>query len=373
MCVDDMLGFDFGVVSMPLHLSYTFHQYIYASCFPRVQLYHFNNYYTIFPYQASSSSDKPTEIGFKRKRRAEVADGAATSSKSSRTEVMEAARRQGAASWTAGHTKEEEFQRAKVLARKLEGVGSGELLPSEINVELEALASERTARAASNRKTREAAEARLVQALGDGERAPPDFNGLKMFLDKCVVEAMSPTTMASVRDIARRHRMTIVTDRLTATLFLVADPAALGPLTALSVALRGGRVAELGFLLRGGRGASIVHKPALHMKRAVWVSPAFSASHPVFSDLVRNAVAGFGHACKWTLLGTRHDFVSLARKRTGMAVLALVTQAEHTRYQARSTLLLLPPPPVYINVLIGFRLKCLWGRSPVLNCTIIDW
>ena len=86
-----------------------------------------------------------------------------------------------------------------------------------------------------------------------------------MFVEKDVEEKHA----LALRTFVDEHRLNMVSQRVDADCFVVANPASPGNRIATVTALVGGYVASIGAFLRG-RGVCFHHVPALRTPRKLW-------------------------------------------------------------------------------------------------------
>ena len=96
---------------------------------------------------------------------------------------------------------------------------------------------------------------------------PDELKSKTVFVDKDVESKHAKV----IRAFADEHRLNIVSQRVDADCFVVANPASPGNRIATVSALVGGYVASIGAFLRG-RGVCFHHVPALRIPRKLWAS-----------------------------------------------------------------------------------------------------
>ena len=96
---------------------------------------------------------------------------------------------------------------------------------------------------------------------------PDDLKSKTVFVEKDVEEKHA----RALRTFVDEHRLNVVSQRVDADCFVVANPASPGNRIATVSALVGGYVASIGAFLRG-RGVCFHHVLALRIPRKLWAS-----------------------------------------------------------------------------------------------------
>jgi len=200
----------------------------------------------------------------------------------------------GTKAWAKGHAMEQVFQKRKERAHFLSSVDQGHLLDMQVVAKDKTAAVVEAARLVKLDVTRTAAQRRQEAPLKKQE--PVDIRGMTVFFE-------SDAIRNDVDESAKRLGL-IAGDRLTARLFVVADPTEPGERTRWAACLRGGLLATAAFVRGdGARGACVKQKPAILCKRSIWISTQFRDSHRALYDLVRQCVHG-----RWPILDGRAAF-----------------------------------------------------------------
>jgi hypothetical protein len=117
--------------------------------------------------------------------------------------------------------------------------------------------------------------------------------------------------------------------RLHSELFVVANPADAGQRSTWAAVLGGRRVCSVEYLVSLGlRGSSVKYKPAISVRRCVWMSPAFKDAQKSLAMLVDGAGNLPGSA--WVIftdVGLLFDGMRRSSRRAGLYA-ALVTTRE---------------------------------------------
>ena len=117
----------------------------------------------------------------------------------------------------------------------------------------------------------------------------------------------------ALRTFVDEHRLNVVSRRVDADCFVVANPASLGNRIATVSALVGGYVASIGAFLRG-RGVCFHHVPALRISRKLWASKQVKKKKGetqwnITKHLVKNHPRS-----RWELIKDSGDFTSMKAK-----------------------------------------------------------
>ena len=137
---------------------------------------------------------------------------------------------------------------------------------------------------------------------------------------------------AKLKAAARRHGGRVVERRVDSQLLVVDDVAAAGQKAVWAAVLMGTTVASPQRLLTNGQaGPYIAYRPAVSIRRWIWMSDEFKARHPAISQIVAEAAAS--HRSLWRLIATRVDFV---KKSTEYATVQYVMGIVPTRDMTRA-------------------------------------
>ena len=168
--------------------------------------------------------------------------------------IFNEAREKGASEWTDTHDKELTWQRKKEAERHMDGYRVGELLPDEISAELPEATRAATAKAKLNRKNRERVEARKARLIAGPGREKSFLQGERVFIEESAKLAIGHIKAQAISEKVRQGRGGMVRERRGATLFIASDPSRAHQSTRWTVALSGGRVCSVDYILRGGQG-----------------------------------------------------------------------------------------------------------------------
>ena len=236
--------------------------------------------------------------------------------------------------WTEAHEAEQLFQRKKRFKRALETQIAGGLLPAE-QAEIFGSAEAATlASVASSALGRKKLVAYLrSQALKHLKRKPaPTFKDLvaerRVHIDRPVVVAAGAAVLDGV---LAELNATAEPMREHAHCFLMADVSSPGQRTLLNAALIGGSLVSLTCFATGS-GPFVTYERALAVRRRVYFSAAFKATHAVLYHIMMvRAEDRSGLPVRWNVIAERDDFVAIARRtRAGdkASVVAFLTQDE---------------------------------------------
>ena len=104
-----------------------------------------------------------------------------------------------------------------------------------------------------------------------------------------------------VKQAIAKLSMVTVTDPAKSNVFVVPDPGDPGQRLQWYAVLFGIRIVSKEFLQSGGRrGASVVFKPAISTRRAIWMSARFLVAHPSLAHIVQQVVGRPGN--KWRIV-----------------------------------------------------------------------
>ncbi len=149
-----------------------------------------------------------------------------------------------------------------------------------------------------------------------------------MHIHQVVAAVAGPDTLDNALS---KHGATAEPVREKATCFLVPDVADPGQRVLLNVGLCGGGVVLSLQALATGKGPMVAYERASAVRRKVWFSEAFQATHPglLHTFLVRLADATAGPV-RWGIISQRDEFIRQLRKnrRGGLAFVALVAKTE---------------------------------------------
>ena len=214
------------------------------------------------------------------------------------------------------------FAMNKLIKRKVEALQAGTLLPSEVDDELHAAAAEEAQKIEKRGKELEAKRRRHV-VFTKVKTVPgcSALGGEPIYVEPSVMQF----------DLKKRLApMVCVNDVCKAKHVVLANVTAIGQRAKWVVNLLGGWIFSVEAAL-GREGAALKYKCALDICRRVWISQAFSESHPIIRNIVDHALATkAGH--RWKLLADKAAFVgakneAIAKKHSA-TVIALLTAEE---------------------------------------------
>ena len=166
------------------------------------------------------------------------------------------------------HTQEIEFNKQKLLKKKAAAFTSGSLLPNEADDTVNAAVQESNENKKRKHKERLNENTRRADFVGARPMSPAELKSKTVFVEKDVETKHA----VALRTFVDTHRLNIVSQRVDADCFVVANPASPGNRIATVTALVGGYVASIGAFLRG-RGVCFHHVPALEINpRKLWAS-----------------------------------------------------------------------------------------------------
>ena len=212
------------------------------------------------------------------------------------------------------HRKEADFIRKKRFRNLFEGVREG-------NVEVDGLSPEELVGIAGHFTAEMKIHAQLVNPRAKPQPRALFSAGQFVFIDRRV----------DISDVALGPSGLVrCTDPSVADTFVVPDLSTVGQRILLRAGLNGSTIAPVETIISAGqRGPATVFKRATSIKRVVWMSDNFIASHPNLAAIVHDAVARRGS--KWVMSGSRAEFVARATTlavRTPTQPLAIINMNE---------------------------------------------
>ena len=222
--------------------------------------------------------------------------------------------------WTESHTKEAEFIEAKRIRNLFEGVREGNVEVEQLSVaDLHAVATEMAEQ--QRRDTTYDKDQRSKKR--EIRYQPPELRGRTAFVE-------GGLDIFGGVDVMGAAGMQRVADRSIADVFVVRDMASIGKGIQWCVALNGGVVASLQYAKSGGAsGPATAYKKATALRRWLWLSPAFAASHAELARVIDVACRRKGGA--WTRMAAKDAFLKRATASNSKAknqCLALVNKDE---------------------------------------------
>ena len=118
--------------------------------------------------------------------------------------------------------------------------------------------------------------------------------------------------------------------RAEASVFIVDVLDNAPPEITMVAGLRGGVIGSREYLISGGAsGAALSFKPAIDIKRSIFISYEFMRLHTDIASDVHHLLMTVG--CKWVLTGSAADLVALVAKgpRFKREALAFIAESEH--------------------------------------------
>ena len=127
---------------------------------------------------------------------------------------------------------------------------------------------------------------------------------------------------------ARRHGAKVVESRSAAQILVVDDVASPGQKATWAAAMNGATVVSSQIVLSAGQaGPYVTYRPAVAIRRWIWMSVLFRERHPVVSGIITEAATS--HRSLWRLIVTRDAFVAKATSsRQKRIVFGLVSAHE---------------------------------------------
>ena len=152
---------------------------------------------------------------------------------------------------------------------------------------------------------------------------PSELKSRTVFVDKDVETEHAD----ALRTFVDTHRLNVVSQRVDADCFVVANPASPGDRIATVTALVGGYVASIGAFLRG-RGVCFHHTPALQINpRKLWASKQVQKKRKSQWEITKHLVKNHPQS-RWKLIKKSSDFASMKAnaiaKRKGATVVGIV-------------------------------------------------
>ena len=166
------------------------------------------------------------------------------------------------------HTQEIEFNKKKLLKKKAAAFTSGSLLANEADDTVKAAVQESNGKEKMKHNERLNENTRRADFVNARPLSPDELKSRTVFVDKDVETEHAD----ALRTFVDTHRLNVVSQRVDADCFVVANPASPGDRIATVTALVGGYVASIGAFLQG-RGVCFHHIPALQINpRKLWAS-----------------------------------------------------------------------------------------------------
>jgi len=275
----------------------------------------------------AEDGDKPTEIGFRKRRResvtAAVQTGNATQLDDDRGLLDDGV-------WTEGHAREQTFMQQKRQSRKVECLVGGGLLRKELDQDLLLASVNAMQTFAENRGKRARHEARLHKQVIAGQVPTPlEHIGAKVHVED------ADRTYDLDQQFAIYHWQ--MTQLGHADIFL-ADPGVLklDTLKSWALVLRGAWLLRPDWAMgQVYNGPAIKFHAAVALKRWVWMSPAVKAELPDLAALISCAAESVGS--KWNMVDNLEQWAHRKEKctkdRHPAEAIALVNTAEQQAYQ----------------------------------------
>lgn len=218
--------------------------------------------------------------------------------------------------------KELAFQDRKRAKRQSESYHNGHLLAHEITESVRTAAAEHAENTRKADRSWQVAEEKTHKLLTRGSTmSSQDLRGKRVYIDATL-------DTGDLRIAAARAGLLRVSDRISAEVFLVPDPVNMSARVRYVAMLVGGYVTNN--LFESVHAVSLAFKPALAIRRTLYVSEAFRQGKPTIFGIMRSLVSHWPGS-KWNLVESTHTatFVGLSQSaRVKQDVLALVTRKE---------------------------------------------
>ncbi len=247
--------------------------------------------------------------------------------------------------WTEAHEAEKNFQRKKHFKRALQAMQEGALLPAEQTTLFGSEEAAQVAAAASSylqskkisTYVRKQALKRLRRSIANAPTFQDVLCGKRVYVDGRLVAAVLGAG-ALDRTLAD-NAASAEPVREKAQCFLVPDLSSPGQRVLLNAGLSGGTLLSPK-CVSVGAGPFVTYQRALAVRRKVWFSDAFKATHATLMNvfLVRLADVAAGPV-RWAVIADRGEFARLAhRNRRGpTALLAFIAKDEVADVDLRNT------------------------------------
>ena len=285
------------------------------------------------PAADASSATSLTERQFLEKRRLALTDAMHTSMPDSAHASHTAESLNLPADvWTERHEKESKFQASKRQARREEALMASTLLEDEVDLQLLSTAFKTRATAVQNRAKRARKENRVQLACVAG--AVPSRNDCT---DEAVYIADDLRTPAVDEAFAGLNWSRAALSQANYFLADFGETEKAGSLVIWAAVLAGGWLLDPSWACSPDAytGPAIKFKPALSIKRKLWISPQARAGAPLLSNLIVDCTARAGS--KWTIEDQLESWLAWKQKaidqKSPSAVMALVTSAEEETYK----------------------------------------
>ena len=267
------------------------------------------------------STLNPFGAAFVRKRREEVTKALAAGPRRHDAEVELPV-------WTEKHEKEMRFNKEKLHNKMCQAVLDGQIADEEIDDKLlEQCEDYKSHQEECDRKRELEQRAKNEKSAGGRRLTPEELKGQCVFVD---ADVKDDSLIVALQDRGLVH----VSTRKAASLFIVRSPAEASRRILLRAVLVGGYVATASAILQG-RGTALQYKPALAMKRNIWISQSFRDRFIAETEILEASIRYFAGSRWKAILGDEHCFkaalTSARRAGKGAEVLGLVTSREQDR------------------------------------------
>lgn len=173
-------------------------------------------------------------------------------------------------------------QRNKYDARKVQAYLDGALVDAEATSNVVEQAEEELSARKKRAKEREAKQKRVQASIKKAAFDVETVKGKKCFFNGNVDKPELRATLT-------QNQCTVVADRLAADFFIAQDPSSLGCRSTWAAVLKGLFVVSPAALQGKGRGAVLRYKPALSVRRIVYITPQFAEHHPEVTKILVDA------------------------------------------------------------------------------------
>lgn len=201
-------------------------------------------------------------------------------------------------SWTAAHSKEVEWQKSKLDARRIDAYRDGHLIAAEVPADAEVALQARRVQDEKNRKDRVAERKRGDKRLTETRLDKVAMRGMTVFFEQAVRSQI-------LTDAADVGLLRVVHNRMEADIIIAVDPANPGQRSSWAAALRGAYLATPDLILKG-TSPHIKYVSPLTIERNLFLSPKFIDKHKELTQLLREACGCAGS--KWVIFANMDEF-----------------------------------------------------------------
>jgi hypothetical protein len=235
-----------------------------------------------------------TAAAWLRRRRQDVADGAAATPVATVTDAAVDAAAEAA--WTAKHEKELRFQTKARTEHQKAAVQQGVLSQDALGAGAEQQMADYRAQVQSRECKLEARQRFLDRA--QQQPVVPDLRGCQVFVDDAARSALNATPAQWA--LARRQaKLVVVEDRAVASVFVTLTPSQPGDRTQCVAALSGAVICTPEMILTSA-GVALKLQRAMSWPRHIFLSARCYDRHQAMVDLVRRVCSLAQRTCRWT-------------------------------------------------------------------------